>query len=268
MPRFYGTATFPPKEQPRKAPSLRTRMFRSLHEDSLDEDAISPSHATDSSTLNIKPPPDRRHSEGLFEEDEETCRQQALSRQRSSLPVALQSEDASRLQRWFSDNLRDGAESTSEVSLRDAEASPGARVRSTLKRWFSLTGHEHPYSIKMSFLRDALGSADDVAGALELEEPEAAAAAQLQFILRPTKKAPTKLSLGTCTLRIRTTVSKKILLVLRNSSVRLSNFLFCVCSVLCRFKKRKNSTVFPVTALWEVRTQNALTVKLIYWLNY
>ena len=46
----------------------------------------------------------------------------------------------------------------------------------------------------MSYVRDALGNSDDMVQAMDLDENEVAS--QIQFILRPTKKAPTKVSLG------------------------------------------------------------------------
>ncbi len=64
-----------------------------------------------------------------------------------------------------------------------------------LRRWHTLSGHEHPYSIKMSHLRDVkMTSQDDAVLPLDIDTNHKAL--QCQFILRQTKKAPTKISHG------------------------------------------------------------------------
>ena len=166
-------------------------LFRSLQEgDSPDESNTLGVEGTANRDAKLE----RRHSEGVYAEDEEVEKVQL--KERNSLLTVIKSEEALQLKRWYSDNIRRDKDSNTNTPPKES-SSPRDIIKNkaaTLKRWFSLSGHEQPYSIKMSFVRDALGNTDDMVTAMDIDENEAAS--QLQFILRPTKKAPTKVSLG------------------------------------------------------------------------
>ena len=189
--RFFGTVTYPPKEWRKKSRSLRSKLlFRSLP----DEDDIT--EAADN-TLRVSAGYNeamhgRRCSEGMYKEHADEEIEKAQLKERSSLPTVIKSNESLELKRWYSDYMQ-----KNQSSAPEEPCSPKDIVKSktdTLKRWFSLTGHEQPYSIKMSYVRDALGNSDDMMQAMDVDENEVAS--QIQFILRPTKKAPTKVSLG------------------------------------------------------------------------
>lgn len=101
---------------------------------------------------------DRRHSDGVdqganFEEKDERIRKRYLTRNRNSLPVAVQSEDALRIQKWYSEHR-----ALSETDLNQEQKETGPRlsknglsgslmsVKSTLKRWFSLASYEEAFA--------------------------------------------------------------------------------------------------------------------------
>ena len=190
--RFFGTATYPPKEWRKKKRSLRSKLlFRSLQEDDMTEPA--------DNTLRVdagyrEAMHERRRSEGMCEEHTDEELKKAQLKERSSLPTVIWSNESLQLKRWYSDYMQKNQSPQMET---EGPRSPKDIIKSktdTLKRWFSLTGHEQPYSIKMSYVRDALGNSDDMVQAMDVDENEVAS--QIQFILRPTKKAPTKVSLG------------------------------------------------------------------------
>ena len=189
--RFFGTATYPPKEWRKKKRSLRSKLlFRSLPDaDDLTEPADNTLRA---STGYREAMHARRCSEGMCGEHADEEIEKVQLKERSSLPTVIRSNESLQLKRWYSDYMQKNQSSASEEPC-----SPKDIIKTktdTLKRWFSLAGHEQPYSIKMSYVRDALGNSDDMVQAMDVDENEVAS--QIQFILRPTKKAPTKVSLG------------------------------------------------------------------------
>ena len=193
--RFFGTATYPPKEWRKKNRSLHSKLlFRSVQEDDTTEMADN-SLQVDAGYREAMH--ERRRSEGMYEEHTDEELEKAQLKERSSLPTVIRSSESLQLKRWYSDYMQKNRSPRTESSASEEPRSPKDIIKSkadTLKRWFSLTGHEQPYSIKMSYVRDALGNSDDMVQAMDLDENEVAS--QIQFILRPTKKAPTKVSLG------------------------------------------------------------------------
>lgn len=193
--RFFGTATYPPKEWRKKNRSLRSKLlFRSVQEDDTTEVADN-SLRVDAGYREAMH--ERRRSAGMYEEHTDEELEKAQLKERSSLPTVIRSSESLQLKRWYSDYMQKNRSPGTESSASEEPRSPKDIIKSkadTLKRWFSLTGHEQPYSIKMSYVRDALGNSDDMVQAMDLDENEVAS--QIQFILRPTKKAPTKVSLG------------------------------------------------------------------------
>ena len=197
--RFFGTTTYPQKERRKKNRSLRSKvLFRSVQGDGGSEATCN--------TLCVdigyrETMYERRRSEGMYEEhsDEEEL-EKAQMKERNSLPTVIKSNESLKLKRWYSDYVKKDNSPQTETSSSEEPRSPKDILKSktaSLKRWFSLTGHEQPYSIKMSYVRDALGNSDDMVQAMDVDENEIAS--QIQFILRPTKKAPTKVSLGMLT---------------------------------------------------------------------
>ena len=193
--RFFGTATYPPKEWRKKNRSLRSKLlFRSVQEDDTTEVA---DNCLQLDAGYWEAMHERRRSEGMYEKHTDEELEKAQLKERSSLPTVIRSSESLQLKRWYSDYMQKNRPPGTECSASEEPRSPKDIIKSkadTLKRWFSLTGHEQPYSIKMSYVRDALGNSDDMVQAMDLDENEVAS--QIQFILRPTKKAPTKVSLG------------------------------------------------------------------------
>ena len=193
--RFFGTATYPQKEWRKKNRSLRSKLlFRSVQEDDTTEVADN-SLRVDAGYREAMH--ERRRSAGMYEEHTDEELEKAQLKERSSLPTVVRSSESLQLKRWYSDYMQKNRSPGTESSASEEPRSPKDIIKSkadTLKRWFSLAGHEQPYSIKMSYVRDALGNSDDMVQAMDLDENEVVS--QIQFILRPTKKAPTKVSLG------------------------------------------------------------------------